>query len=60
MVGDNLLSASLAMTQELPDTNFVELTGRRKLRCLEELLKLLRSGRGELPTSIKDLHNFIM
>lgn len=53
MVGDNLVSAAMAIAQELPET-FVELNGRKKLRCLEELLRLLRSGRGEFATGVKD------
>eukprot|EP00435_Cladocopium_sp_Y103_P034077 s2715_g8.t1 len=55
MIDENFLSAALILAKEqLEVGDFVNLTGRRKLRCLEELLRLLRSCRGEFATSLKE------
>jgi len=55
MIDENFLSAALILAKEqLEVGDFVNLTGRRKLRCLQELLRLLRSCRGEFATSLKE------
>eukprot|EP00434_Breviolum_minutum_P030763 symbB.v1.2.027207.t1/scaffold2774.1/size70796/5 len=55
MIDENFLSAALILAKEELDVgDFVNLTGRRKLVCLEQLQQLLRSCRGEFATSLKE------
>ncbi|CAK9107420.1 Uncharacterized protein SCF082_LOCUS50006 [Durusdinium trenchii] len=58
MVDDVFLKASLVLANEelekVEVEDFVNLTGRAKLQCLEMLRKVLVSCRGEFPTSLQE------